>query len=224
MSDDRTLKQRIHDGDPINIGSASLQMSRDALEEKFSKDDCDLVFVDTQHSPFNEERLLSFCKTTSELGVPALVRIKHPRLAFLVGNYLDLGPLGVLVPMVEDEATVDEAIEAFYYPPIGKRSCGLMHAYGYHAIKDRVRYAEWWSKNGILMLQIESVRAVTNVRKLVKPGIDMLLFGASDLSFSLEAHPESPFESVEDCHRYVLEQTEGIDVRVGVGNMPLGRF
>ncbi len=129
-----------------------------------------------------------------------------------------------MVPQVEEESTVLEAIDAFYYPPIGKRSWGGAARYGTKERSDRLEYAEWWNNNGILMLQIESVEAVMNVRKLAKPGVDMLVFGACDLSFSLEAHPESPLKSVEDCHRHVLDQTEGLDVRVGIGNIPLGRF
>lgn len=224
MSDGRTLKQRIHDGEVINIASASLRTSKSELEELLSKDAYDLIRVDIQHAPYSEERLVAFCEMANELGAPVQLRIKHPRQAYLIGNYLDLGPLSVVVPLVEHEATVNEAIEAFYYPPVGRRSWGTSWAYGFKDIGDRLKYAEWWNSNGILTLQLESIDAVINVRNLAKPGVDMFVFGAMDLSFSLESHPGSPFMSVEDCCRYVVEQVKGIDVRVGVGSSPSGRF
>jgi len=224
MSDKRTLKQSIHDGEVINIAFASMDMTKDGLEDLLSKGVCDLVGVDIQHNPYNEERLVAFCEIAADLGVPVQLRIKHPKQAYLVGNYLDLGPLSVVVPLVEDEATVDEAIEAFYYPPVGRRSWGTRWAYGFNNIQDRLKYAEWWNRNGILTLQLESVKAVTNVRKLAKPGVDMFVFGAMDLSFDLEKHPESPFESVEHCCQHVVEQVSDIDVRVGVGYVPFTRF
>ena len=224
MSDEKTLKQRIHDGEVINIASTSLASTKEGLEELLSKDTYDLIGVDIQHNPYSEERLTEFCKTANEMGVPVQLRIKHPRQAYLVGNYLDLGLLSVVVPLVEREETVDEAIEMFYYPPVGRRSWGPSWSYGFSAGQNRLEYAEWWNKNGILTLQLESVEAVTNVRKLAKPGVDMFVFGAMDLSFDLEKHPESSFNSVEECYDHVVEQVKDIDVRVGVGNVPFMRF
>jgi hypothetical protein len=37
-------------------------------------------------------------------------------------------------------------------------------------------------------------------------------------SFDLEAHPEHPFKTVDDCLRHVLKQLEGTDIRVSFRN------
>ena len=224
MTDERTLKQRIHDGDALNIGWASLTMSRDELIAALDRDAHDLVFVDAQHAPYDEHALVVFCHIAAEAGMPPLLRIRHTRLAFLAGNYADLGPLGILVPMVEHVATVEKAIENFYYPPVGRRSWGPIHGYGRDAIEDRAAYASWWNAHGILALQIETVEGVTHARELALPGLDLILFGGNDLSFSLEAHPDSPYASVEACCRHVEETTEGTGVRVASGFLPYGRF
>jgi 2-keto-3-deoxy-L-rhamnonate aldolase RhmA len=224
MADERTLKQRIHDGDGLNIGWASLTMSRDDLIAQLNEEAYDLVFVDAQHAPYDEHALIAFCNTAAEVGVPPLLRIRHTKLAFLAGNYADLGPLGILVPMVEHAATVEEAIENFYYPPLGKRSWGPIHGYGRDLVKDRTAYGAWWNEHGILALQIETITGVTNARELAVPGLDLILFGGNDLSFSLEAHPERPYTSVEACWRQVEEATVGTGVRVASGFLPYGRF
>ncbi|MGC9347593.1 MAG: aldolase/citrate lyase family protein [Anaerolineae bacterium] len=224
MSEERTLKQRIHDGDALNIGWASLTMSRDDLVARLSQDEYDLVFVDAQHAPYNEHELIAFCNVAAEVGVPPLLRIRHTKLAFLAGNYADLGPLGILVPMVERVATIEEAVENFYYPPLGKRSWGPIHGYGRDIVKDRVAYGAWWNEHGILALQIETVEGVANARALAVPGLDLVLFGGNDLSFSLAAHPDSPYESVEDCCRHVVDATKGTGVRVASGFLPYGSF
>lgn len=223
MPDNVLLKQRIHSGETIKIAGASINTTQSQLEEILSQDDYDLVGVDSQHSAFNEEKLVTFCNTAEELGIPVQLRIKHTRHAYLIGNMLDLGPLAIVVPQVEEEATVDEAIDAFYYPQVGKRSWGPSNGYGFTG-GDRLEYAEWWNNNGILILQLESPNAVVNARKLAKPGVDMFVFGANDLNFSLESYEDPPLKTVEECIQHVVEQMEGTNVKVGAGNSPSGRL
>ena len=129
-----------------------------------------MITVDSQHAPFNEEKLVEFCRNAKELDMPVQFRIKHTRYTYMLGNLLDLGPAAIVVPQVETEGTVDEAIRAFYYPPVGKRSWPAPNGWGWSGDVDRSEYIEWWNENGILSFQIESVDAVLNARKLANPG------------------------------------------------------
>ena len=208
------LKERIHQGETIVGVSTRVTIERDRLEALIEAGPYDFIWVDSQHEPFNEERLVEFCLMAQEMGVPVQLRIKHTRLASLAGAYLDLGPSGVEIPQVETSATVDDAIEGFYYPQFGKRSWGGLPRVGIQERSDRLEYADWWGKTGVLWVQIESVEAVTKAREFAKPGVDCLSFGPADLSFSLEAHPHHPFKNVDDCVRYVVEQLRDTDATV----------
>lgn len=221
---DFTLKERLHRGEPFRIGCASVDTSEDQLREYLQAEPSEMLFVDLQHSPYTEPQLVSFCATAAAAGAPALLRIRHPRLVCEIGRFLDFGAAGVLVPMTERPETVREAVEAFYYPPLGGRSVGLRYAYGWGEIRDVRAYADWWNEHGILALQIETVAAVEAVRSLVLPGVDVLLFGGTDLGFSLAAHPECPWSAVAECLQHVSAETADLDVRVGVGELPFGRF
>lgn len=208
------LKQRIRKGEVILGVSAPITADRKRLEDILSQDSYNYVSVDSQHSAFNEEKLVQFCAIAEEVDIPVQFRIKHTRHAYLIGNLLDLGPSGVEVPQVEDEATVHEALAYFYYPQFGNRSWGGTARRGIKGRDDRRTYAAWWNNYGVLWLQIESIEAVTRARQLAKPGIDCLSFGPSDLSFSLEAHPEHPFKTVDDCVRHMVQQLKGSDTKV----------
>jgi 4-hydroxy-2-oxoheptanedioate aldolase len=142
----------------------------------------------------------------------------------MIGRYLDFGLFSVVVPQVETEATVDEAIEAFYYPPLGKRSWWPQWGYGFERGRDQREYADWWNANGILVLQLESVPAILNARKLAKPGVDMFAFGAADLGLSIQASSSSPFASFEACRNHVLEQTQDLPIKVGASRSQVGRM
>ncbi len=224
MAEHRTLKQRMHAGEPVNVAFGSLEMDRAQLEEKLGEDEYDLTFVDAQHNPLDENRLVRFCQMATDVGSPALLRIPHPRQAYLCGRYLDMGPLAIIVPLVEDERTAGDAVEGFYYPPVGRRSWWPSHAYGHGPERERREYADWWNETGILILQLESVDGVMNATELALPGVDMLAFGNADLTFDLEAHPEAPFTSFEEAREHVVELTRGRDVKVAAAPIPVGQL
>jgi 2-keto-3-deoxy-L-rhamnonate aldolase RhmA len=211
---DKSLKQRLREDEVLTLTKAPINASREQLETIAAQSAIDMFLVDAQHAPFNEDNLVSFCDSAAALEIPVHLRIKHTRHAFLIGNYLDLGPMAIMVPQVETEDTVDEAVDAFYYPPLGKRSYGPLWGYGFDDSRQRLEYAEWWNETGILVLQLESVNAVTNARLLAKPGVDMFAFGANDLNFSLEAYVGHPLKTVEDCIAHVEEQMAGTQVKV----------
>jgi len=145
MPSQDSLKQRIHQGEVVIGVSAPITVDRQRLEDILSRDSYDFVSVDSQHAAFNEEKLVQFCAIAEELDIPVQFRIKHTRHAYLIGNLLDLGPSGVEVPQVEDEATVDEALAYFYYPQFGNRSWGGAARRGIQGRDDRRTYAEWWN-------------------------------------------------------------------------------
>ena len=208
------LKQRIRNGDLIIGVSAPIDSTKSRLEEILGKDDYGFVSTDSQHSAFNEETLVRFCSFAEELDMPVQFRIKNTRHTYQIGNLLDLGPLGIEVPLVNDMAVVDDAIENFYYPQVGKRSWGGAVRYGIQGREDRLTYADWWNSRGILCLQVETINTVTNARQYAKQGIGCFTWGPADLSFDLEAHPQHPFRSVDDCLQHVLKQIEGMDTKV----------
>ena len=214
MAKNSSLKQRIRSGETIVGKNVPLKATQSEIKEVLSDASYDYISVDSQHSAFNEERLVEVCVMAQEADVHVQFRIKHTRRAYEIGNYLDLGPSGIEVPQVELEATVDEAVDAFYYPQVGIRSWGGWARPGVNSMPDRVEYARWWNSYGLLWMQLESIQAVTNARKLAKPGVDCLSWGPADMSFNIEGHPEHPFRTIDDCLRHVLKQLEGSEARV----------
>lgn len=225
MADSSNLKERIHRGELIFGVGAPVHFNRSQLEDLLAQGDYSFVYVDSQHSAFCEIDLENFCGHAEQLEIPVQFRIQHTRHTYLVGRFLDLGPTGIMVPEVQTTAEVDEAISYFYYPQVGRRSSGGVNRRNLSAFGkptdpasiDRLAYADWWNSNGFLAIQLESVEAVINARKLAKPGIDLLAFGPNDLRFSMESLPHSPFQTVDECIRHVLDQTRDSTVQVSLG-------
>lgn len=208
------MKKRIHAGEILIGVSAPINATKSQLEDILGKGDYAFLCTDSQHAAFNEEKLVQFCSYANELDIPVQFRIKHTRHTYLLGNIADLGPAGLEIPQVEEEATVDEALKYFYFPQKGYRSMGGRTRWKLAENDDRLGYAEFWNNHGWLCLQMESIQAATNVRQLVKPGVDCLTWGPADLTFDIEAHPEHPFKNVDDCVKHALKQLEGTTVRI----------
>lgn len=212
-----TLRQRISAGETLVALRGSLTTTKQDLADIWSAGDYDYIWIDGQHTAYSEEQMVRYCANAEELGIDVQLRIPHTQHAYLVGRFLDFGFSAVLVPEVMEPETVDDAISYAYYGPIGRRSWGGGGRRGLAAGKDRLAYAAWWNDYVVLAIQVESVEAVTNIRKLARPGVSVVTFGPNDLSFSLEDHPHYPLRTVEDCMRNVAEQLEGTGIRLAMG-------
>jgi 4-hydroxy-2-oxoheptanedioate aldolase len=214
MVNQKTLKHRIHAGEPINQVRLPNYSTKEQVQAAIEESGCDLIYIDAQHGAITEWNIVRICKAAEELDVPVQMRIKHLKESYLIGHYLDLGLFGVKVPEVKKVETVVEAVNAFYFPPYGQRSWGGWVGYGIQSRRDRIQYAQWWNQNGILGFKIESLKAVLNIRELVISGVDYVDFGPSDLSFDLETNPHPILKTVKDCQDFVKKELEGVDVRL----------
>ena len=225
MIEKKSIKYKISNKIPVFGTMASVNMKKDELTELVENNNYDFVLIDGQHAPLNEDSISVFCNTANQLNIHVQFRIKHTNLAFLSGNYIDLGPSGIEIPQIELESTVVETLNNFYYPPKGVRSWGGQDRVGLTKKPSRLEYSQWWENYGTLWLQIESVNAVKNCRSFAKPGVDCLSFGPADLSFSMENNPDQNFKSIEDCVQFTVNQltstTTSVCFRNDIGNRQL---
>lgn len=211
-----SVKEKMHTGQRIRSAAATVDATRAQLQELSKKaGGAELFSLDAQHRPLPDEReLVKFCKMAEELGAGVQIRLQHPKLAYLTGRFADLGVLAVMVPLVEDVETANEAIDNFYYPPLGNRSWGGEFRYQEKPPTDRLKYAQWWNGHALLGFQIETLKGALNARNIVKPGVDWISWGPGDMAFDIERHSNSPFKTIEEAHQYVKGQLKGYDVRM----------
>lgn len=222
MAQTPTLKQRLHAGERIHVAFGQLGQDATALAALRAKENSDLLFIDAQHAPYDDASLLTLCRHAMALDWPVVMRLMHPQQAWQIGHILDLGLSGVVIPFTEDPAAVAAAVEAFYYPPLGRRSFGPGRAVGWAEHSQGHEYADWWNATGLLILQIETLAGALRCRELVQPGVDMITFGANDLELDLRRHPQPELADFDACVAHVVAQCAGLDVKVGAGLSPLG--
>jgi staphyloferrin B biosynthesis citrate synthase len=216
------LRARIAAGEELVAVRGDISWSKDQLADVWRNGQYHLIWLDAQHSAYSDHHLVNFTGAAEELGIPVQLRIPHTREAHKVGRFFDLGVAGALVPEVMEQATVQDALDFAYYGPIGRRSWGGANRLGLRTHMSptvRREYAAWWNETVLLSIQIESVQTVTNIARLVRPGITHVTWGPNDLEFSLELHPEFPLRTVEACMENVATQLKGSGIPIAMGTI-----
>lgn len=210
------FKQDIKTKKELLLLNCSIDITHSQMEVALGNGDYDAVYFDGQHRPIADDKIVAFCAHAEALCMPVQMRLPHTRYAHLAGRYCDFGLSSIMVPEVMTEATVVEAIDYFYYGPLGRRSWGGPTRAGLSQFDDppdRLAYAKWWNNYAVLVLQFESVEAVANARRLAdRPGIDYVAFGPNDLMFSIERHSHFSLKTVESCFKNVAEQLDEVGI------------
>jgi 2-keto-3-deoxy-L-rhamnonate aldolase RhmA len=157
-------------------------MGSTAIVELAGAARADAIVIDMQHGLW-DRMSLEAAVGVAESGAPTLVRVAE-NSALAIGQALDAGAEGVIVPLIEDGAEAAEAVAAARFPPQGRRSGGGVRpvAGGF------LDYYASANARTVVGVMIETVRGVGNAAAIAQtPGVDFILIGTGDLLLSAGA-------------------------------------
>jgi 4-hydroxy-2-oxoheptanedioate aldolase len=149
----------------------------------------DLVWIDLEHAALGPLEAQEMILGAQAAAAYALVRIPAGAHGLMVAM-LDAGADGVVLAGVADAATAAEAVSCALHPPDGIRG------WGPRRLTLRGRGSGGRPPQPSVWAQIESAEGVAAAPEIAAvPGIDALVVGTADLSFSLGApldvaHPD----------------------------------
>ena len=153
------------------------------ISEIFARSNVDFLGVDIEHSSMSFEQIQNIIISSQSLNIPCL-----PRIASInnesIKRILDMGADGIIVPNVETEKDIENLTLWTKYPPVGNRGYGIARAQGYgHNFN---HYVKSWNNKSVLIIQIESIKAIENLDKLLRfKAVDAVMIGPYDISGSL---------------------------------------
>lgn len=158
-------------GDPMFVEAASLG-------------GFDFVILDTEHGPVSIENQQNNIRAAEARGAVPIIRLKDSG-ENTIGKALDIGAYGIQVPQINSAADAEKIVKFAKFYPYGMRGvCRFVRAADYSAM-DRYEYFEN-SKNILIILQLEGVKAIENLDEILEvEGVDILFIGPYDLSQSL---------------------------------------
>jgi 4-hydroxy-2-oxoheptanedioate aldolase len=163
--------------------------------------------LDLQHGAIGYQEAVSMTQAILLGGGHPIARVPWNEPG-IIGQVLDAGIEGVIVPMVNSAAEAQSAVRSARYLPMGARSYGPVMA----GLR-RPNYFEWAATGIAVIPMIETVEALRNIDEILQvPGIDAIYVGPADLSISLGLKPanndgEAPFDEalaaiVSACSKY----------------------
>ncbi|KPQ05579.1 MAG: 4-hydroxy-2-oxoheptanedioate aldolase [Rhodobacteraceae bacterium HLUCCA12] len=145
----------------------------------------DFVCIDMEHGPIAPTMAEDMLRAAALWDVPALVRVPGPDAA-AIGQALDFGAVGVLVPRVSSADEARAAVAAARFPPEGRRGLGPCRASGYG--RNLPDYLDAARAQTVVAIQIETVDALDALDAILAvPGIDLAFVGPGDLGVGLAA-------------------------------------
>lgn len=141
------------------------------------------VWIDAEHSAFDLHTILGHIMACAASGTASLVRVAWND-PVRIKPILEMGPDGIILPMVLNAEEAQSAVRSCTYPPSGVRGFGPRRANGYGAMDNR-DYLAGVEASFLRILQIEHRSAIENLDDILQvEGIDLLICGPNDLSAS----------------------------------------
>ncbi len=211
-----TLKSKLKKKQ-ITIGSW-ITIGNNETAEIMARSGFDWLCVDMEHSVIELQKAQDLIRIIELCGCTPLVRVGENNLT-IIKRVMDAGSHGVIVPMVNSKEDCLKAVEALKYPPIGKRGVGLARAQGYGF--DLPKYKKWLQEESILIVQIEHINAVNNLREILSiKEVDGFIVGPYDLSASIGKIGELNSIEMKSILKEINKASKEMDVISGIHVIP----
>lgn len=175
----------------------------------------DFVLLDAEHGPLSPGNCEDLVRAADVTGMTPIVRVSSNLEE--IPRYLDIGALGVQVPMIRTAQDVQRVVEAVKYPPMGLRGLGGARVSAWGMKGGFGQYVPDANRETMIIIQIETKEAVENIADILAvDGIDAVLIGRLDLSQSLGMMGKTEDPVISEMVDHVIDTARGTGVAVGL--------
>lgn len=213
MTGNNDIKQRIRNGE--RIASIMLRFPSPASVEILAMCGIELIIIDCEHYPFNEETLIDLVRAADLHQIACVVRVPNAEPA-RISRIMDYGVDGILVPSVDTAEEAMQLVNAVKFSPIGNRGfCPISRAARYGMLMSPSEYASMSNKHSIVMVQIETKEGVENLDEILRiDEIDSVDYGPSDLAASYGIPGQNDSEAVREAVNTIVKKAKAAGKRV----------
>lgn len=208
-----SLKQKVRNGELV-IGT-HVNLNDLVISEIMGSLGFDFLWIDTEHTAIDYRSLQGHLVAAKASGTPAIVRIPWND-AVLAKRVLEMGPAGIVFPMINTAEEAEAAMKCCLYPPEGNRGFGPNRAIRY-GIDDVNMYIHTDSKEMCRFVQVETKQAVDHLDEIAQnPYIDAFIIGPYDLSGSIGQLGRVMDGETDDLINKAIEKAQRAGKPIGV--------
>lgn len=177
-----TIKEKVAAGMPI-CGTHT-NLCDPTVSEIMGGMGYDFLWLDMEHTPLSAEQVHLHLLAARAGGTPMFVRVPVDDLTN-TKRVLEMGPDGIIFPMVRDYEHACQLLSNTLYPPYGTRGSGPKGAVRY-GLDNEAKYYGEGHLNMCRFIQVELKSAAMDAERLASiPYLDGCLLGMHDLSGSI---------------------------------------
>jgi 2-keto-3-deoxy-L-rhamnonate aldolase RhmA len=194
----------------IAVGTMMLEFNTSGIARIAAAAGAEFAIFDMEHTGWSLETIRELMATSRCVDLVPIVRPPVGEYHFLA-RLLDVGAMGVVIPMMESAAQAREAVACTRYPPQGRRGAAFTIAHDDYQPGDLGGKMRRANEERILVSLIETAEGVERAAEIAAvDGVDVLWIGQFDLTNSLGipgqfTHPDfhhAVARVLEACQRY----------------------
>jgi 4-hydroxy-2-oxoheptanedioate aldolase len=171
-----TVKTKLAEGKQVVGGTVTVPSAETYCA--MANSGYDFTWIEMQHSPLTYQDVANMVFACKGAAAMPFVRVPDANEGD-IQKAVDLGAVGIIIPMVEDLEKVRRAIRFAKYPPVGKRSLGGGN-YGKIWGAD---YRQIANDNIMIVAMIESPVGVKLAKQMAEiEGVDVVFIASTDLT------------------------------------------
>jgi 2-keto-3-deoxy-L-rhamnonate aldolase RhmA len=178
------VKRKLIDGG-VSVGTFLFEFNTTGVARIAAEAGAEFAIFDMEHTGWSVETVRMLVATSRSTAMVPMVRVPATEYHF-IARVLDMGAMGVMVPMVESEEQARRIVQSAKYPPTGRRGAAFGVAHDDYTGGDIVAKMRTADRELLLIAQIETAQGVENADAIAAiDGIDVLWIGHFDLTNSL---------------------------------------
>ena len=176
---DNPVKQAVAAGGKA-FGAMVFEFFSPGLPQICKNAGAEYILYDMEHTGLEFETLKTQFALCRGLGIVPMVRVPRGEYQF-IARALDIGALGIMVPMVGSAEEAAHIVSCTRYPPLGRRGAAFGFAHDDYQGGDVAAKIAAIHSRTMVIPQIETAEGLASVEAIAAvPGVDALWLGHFD--------------------------------------------
>jgi len=169
----------------VSLGTMVFDFNSTGIGRIAAAAGAEFVIFDMEHTGWSVETIRGLIATSRSADLAPFVRVPATQYHF-IARPLDVGAMGLMIPMVESRQQAEAIAQYAKYPPMGRRGAAFGVAHDDYEDGDVLTKIQSANEEGLLIAQIETAQGVEKVDEIAAvDGIDIVWIGHFDLTNSL---------------------------------------